>query len=319
METELLIRKRYQVQETLGVGGYGTVLRALDLQLRRNVAIKLPHLQNAKLPHLQNSNDTPAEAQNTEAVRRFQREARALARLRHNGVPQIYDFIDPDDPEGRPVIVMELIEGWNLADILKDVGTLPLPILLAVLHSLAVTIAAAHREEIIHRDLKPENIKIELSGRVVLMDFGCARGTENTTLGVTVASPARSKLIGSLGFLSPEQLNEGEIGPPSDVFCFGSLAYTLATGDNPFVAKKPVDTLANILEANFADPRAVRPDLPSGIVDLLHLVMATDPGQRPTATALIMAIEAELAKLWLAHPQTEVAAWLEMLKAHGKL
>ncbi|MDT4915724.1 MAG: eukaryotic-like serine/threonine-protein kinase, partial [Pseudonocardiales bacterium] len=211
-----LVANRYEIQELLGRGSMGAVYCARDVVLERDVALKL----------------FPAEAADPQQAVRYEQEARVLARLSHPGLVTVYDAgIDAtlaDAP--RPYLVMELVRGPTLADRLRD-GALPPEQVAAVAAQLASALAHIHRREVVHRDVKPANILLrdaEDGSRypaATLTDFGIARlidGTRITMTGYT---------LGTANYLSPEQLNGGEVAAASDIYSLGLVLLECLTGE----------------------------------------------------------------------------------------
>ena len=216
---------RYELRETIGVGGFATVHRAWDPALRREVALK------ALLPRL---------AADPVITRRFLTEARALARLRH---PNIVTVHDVGETERGPFFTMELIDGHTLSELIGDGGRLPLARVAAIMTSLCDAIDYLHRAGAVHRDVKAPNVMVERSGRVVLMDFGLVRTSDRTELTQT------GMLLGTPEYMAPEQVRGGPIGPAVDIYALGVLTYQLLSGQPPFSG----DTLA-VLYAHVNEP-----------------------------------------------------------------
>jgi len=226
---------RYQLLSLLGAGGMGEVYRARDTHLEREVAIKI-------LP--------PALASNAEALARFKREARAVAALSHPNILAIHDF---GSEHGVTYAVMELLEGETLRARLSrsalgwreavEIGT-----------EIAEGLAAAHAKGITHRDLKPENLFLTSAGQVKILDFGIARvkpavSSEAKTLTSTrpeTTEPGR--LIGTYGYMSPEQVRGEAVEGPSDLFALGIVMYELVSGRRPFAGESPMETMAAVLK-----------------------------------------------------------------------
>ena len=241
----------YEIQSPLGAGGMGEVYRARDTRLDRTVAVKI-------LPtHL---SDSP------EFRQRFEREARAISSLNHSHICQLYDVGSHD---GTDFLVMEFLDGETLAERLKK-GALPLPELLKVGLDVAGALEIAHRAGIVHRDLKPGNIMLTKGG-AKLMDFGlakpaalCAPGSASAPLlsaartisGPTPVSPLTTagSIVGTIQYMSPEQLEGKEADAGSDIFAFGAVLYEMATGKRAFEGKSQISVASAILEK---DPEAV--------------------------------------------------------------
>lgn len=265
IETELLLAGRYRVGETIGRGGMGVVHRAVDERLGRPVAVKL-------LP--------PTDGHHG---RRLRQEAKVLAQLDH---PALVRVLDVDDDGGRPFIVMELVEGTTLAERLRD-GPLDEPTVRRLGADLAAGLAHAHAKGIVHRDLKPANIVLTAEGPARIVDFGIARIADATRLTAT------GTVLGTAAYLAPEQLADGEVGPPADVYTLGLVLIEALSGRRPFDGNA-VETAA----ARLARPPAVPDGLAPPWPVLLAALTAIDPSQRPSsaevASRLAEPVEADL-------------------------
>ncbi len=233
----------YTIVEAIGAGGMGEVYRAHDQRLGRDVAIKV-------LPD--------AFANDAERLARFEREAKALAALSHFNVAQVYGF------EGR-ALVMELLEGETLRALLAK-G--PLPARKAVDYALQIArgLAAAHDRGIIHRDLKPENVFVVEDGHLKILDFGLARQMPQAGSGATETVPAGVQtdpgvVMGTVGYMSPEQVRGATLDARSDIFALGAVLYEMLTGRRAFRRETSSETLAAILNEHPPDITTVRADL----------------------------------------------------------
>ena len=262
-----LIASRYRLIEVLGQGAMGVVWRAHDTVLDRHIAIK-------------ELRPTPGVAAD-EALERFIVEARAAARLAHPNIVGIHDVFRESR---RVLIAMELIEGPTLDRLIAGSGALPATTVRAVMAQVAQALAAAHTAGVIHRDLKPDNIFWTSQGRAVVADFGLARiGAGRGTIEGTV--------MGTPGYMAPEQVRGTLAGAQADVFGWGAVAYELLTGRPPFGAAHDTDPVALAYRIVHEDPAPV--DVPGDPV-LAALVMATlakDPSHRPRdGQALVTAL-----------------------------
>jgi serine/threonine protein kinase len=243
---------RYRLADLLGRGGVADVYRARDLVLDRDVAVKILH-------------DTVDDAER----RRFVGEARMLARLSHAGVVTV---LDVGVSGTQTFLVMDLVEGTNLADVLRE-GPLPLERVGDIGSQLASAIAYAHAQGVIHRDVKPSNVLLGASGDAQLADFGIARivgdTMRHTRTGTTVGTPA---------YLSPEQARGAMVGPPTDVYSLGLVLLEALTGDRVFTGTPVESAVARLHRAP-----AVPDDLPDDWRALLVAMTATDPVDRPSA------------------------------------
>src|SRR5688572_17119830 len=226
----------YEIVPPLGAGGMGEVYRARDTKLDRVVAVKiLPRAMSA---------DADARA-------RFEREAKAVAALSHPNILAIFDFGAHD---GVAYAAMELLEGETLRGKLSG-G--PLTARRAVEYALQVChgLAAAHEKGIVHRDLKPENLFVTKDGRLKILDFGLAKVTpprtaqERETMAMTPAPGTQAGMVmGTVGYMSPEQVRAEEIDQRSDIFSFGSILYEMLSGRRAFKSDTPVETMTAILK-----------------------------------------------------------------------
>jgi Tol biopolymer transport system component len=223
----------YEIQSPLGAGGMGEVYRARDTRLGRDVAIKV-------LPE--------ALAKDADRLLRFEQEARTIATLNH---PNILGIHDVGAHDGAPFLVSECFEGQTLR---QKLNSGPLPVRLAVEYALGIAqgLAAAHDKGIVHRDLKPENVFVTRDGRVKVLDFGLAklvRPEERHEIGVTLTSPGTSPgmVMGTVGYMSPEQVRGEPSDARSDIFSFGAVLYEMLTGKRAFKRETPAETMTAIL------------------------------------------------------------------------
>ncbi|WP_274555285.1 serine/threonine-protein kinase [Streptomyces spiramyceticus] len=257
------IAGRYRVVEQLGRGGMGVVWRAVDEVLGREVAVK----------ELRTYNDASAPELSGLRVR-MQREARAAARVRHPGVIAVHDVADHD---GRPVIVMELIDGPSLDDVLNERGVLEPREAASIGVKVLEALGAAHRAGVLHRDVKPGNVLLEPGGRVVLTDFGIA-AMDDPGDGSTTHLTRSGELVGSLDYLAPERAQGHEPGPASDVWALGATLYAAVEGGSPFRRTSTWSTLTAIVQEPLPEPQRSGPLGP-----VLQKLMHKDPAQRPDA------------------------------------
>ncbi|MEU2951777.1 protein kinase domain-containing protein [Streptomyces xanthochromogenes] len=273
-----LLAGRYRVVERLGRGGMGVVWRAHDEVLGREVAVKeLRTFTDASAPEL------------GDLKLRMQREARAAARVRHPSVVAVHDVTEHD---GRPVIVMELVDGPSLDDVLTERGPLEPGEAAAIGAHVLGALAAAHQAGVLHRDVKPGNILLDASGRVVLTDFGIA-AMDDPGDGSATHLTRSGELVGSLDFLAPERAQGHQPGPASDVWALGATLYAAVEGAAPFRRTSTWSTLNAIV---VEPPPPARRAGPLGPV-LLRL-MDKDPARRPDAAtaARLLAEVAEAAR-----------------------
>src|SRR5579863_330168 len=223
----------YEITAKLGEGGMGVVYRAKDLQLERPVALKL----------------LPAEfAEDPERVAWLEREARLLASLNHPNIAQVYGFWANGETRA---LVMELVEGPTLSEFLAG-GPLPIEESLAIAIQIAQALTAAHDQGIVHRDLKPQNIKLAPGGRVKVLDFGLARrqAVTGSLIGDATTLNHATKagtILGTVGYMAPEQVRCEQIDTRADIFSFGCILYEVVTGERAFHRSSAIETLAAIL------------------------------------------------------------------------
>jgi serine/threonine-protein kinase len=256
---------RYRIIEEVGQGGMAVVYRAQDETLRREVAVKVLH------PHLL------AEA---ESRARLQREARAVAKLNHDGILQIFDY-SGDDAESS-FIVTEFIDGQTLKQFLAN-RKLPVPELAAlIVLEVGSALAHAHSAGIIHRDVKPENVMVRKDGAIKLMDFGVAQVVDLERMTVT------GQILGSPAYMAPEVLDGKTLDFRSDIFSVGVMLYQMATGALPFSGKNPHEVLKRIAEGRFADPRTVSPRVSDHLAKVIARSLARDPNDRYPQLSLML-------------------------------
>jgi eukaryotic-like serine/threonine-protein kinase len=262
----------YEIGAPLGAGGMGEVYRARDTKLARDVAIKV----------------LPREiAGDADRLARFEKEARMASALNHPNIVTIYEI---GQTEGTPFIAMELVEGKTLRETLAA-GALALKKLLAIAAQAADGLAKAHAAGIVHRDLKPENLMVTRDGFVKILDFGLAklvpvgfegsRGAENATVSRATAAGA---VLGTVGYMSPEQASGEPADFRSDQFSFGSILYELITGKRPFSRPTPAQTLSAIIESEPPALTTVSPTTPTNLVWVVERCLAKDPEDRYGST-----------------------------------
>ncbi|GCD47309.1 serine/threonine protein kinase [Streptomyces paromomycinus] len=273
--TGRLLGGRYRVTGQIGRGGMGVVCRAVDEVLGREVAVKvLRAYTDASAPEL------------ADLRTRMQREARAAARVRHPGVVTVHDVIDED---GRPVIVMELVDGPSLDDALDRGGPMDPREIAAIGAKVMDALDAAHQVGVLHRDVKPGNVLLERGqrragrpdtgvGRVVLTDFGIA-SIEAPDDGASTHLTRSGELVGSLDYLPPERAQGQPPSPASDIWSLGMTLYAAVEGSGaPFRRTSVWSTLTAIVSEPLPEPRRAGPLTP-----VLHALMAKDPAARPSA------------------------------------
>ncbi len=258
----------YKITEKIGEGGMGEVYRAEDTTLKREVAIKV-------LPE--------RFTQDTERLARFQREAQVLASLNHPNIAAIHSF---EHSDGVHFLAMELVEGETLAERVAK-GPLPVEEALEVSRQIAEGLEAAHESGIIHRDLKPANVKITPEGKVKVLDFGLAKALEGETAAADIShSPTRTDemtsagvILGTAGYMSPEQARGQAVDKRTDIWSFGCVLYEALTSRQVFGGETMTDILGAIVHKE-PDWEALPESTPQGIQRLLRRCLEKDPHDR---------------------------------------
>ncbi len=254
--TGTVLDGRYRVDTMIATGGMSAVYRGLDLRLDRPVALKIMESRYAGDQHF---------------LTRFQREARAVARLAHPGLVAVYD----QGIEGRhPYLVMELVEGGTLRELLRERGPMPPHAAAAVLAPVLGGLAVAHAAGLVHRDIKPENVLISERGEVKIADFGLVRAVAEAKITST------SVILGTADYLSPEQVSTGDADARSDVYSVGVLAYELLTGTTPFTGDSPLAVAYQRMDYDVPAPGAMIAGVPRQFDDLVRHATARDPARR---------------------------------------
>ena len=255
----------YVIESQIGAGGMGEVYRARDTRLRRKVALKFL------------CEDVADDAGRRS---RFESEARAVAALNHPNIVSIFDF---GQLNGYPYAVSELIEGQSLRALLRK-GAVPVRKLIDFAVQIADGLAAAHGAEIAHRDLKPENIMLSKEGRIKILDFGLAQRTphrlepspDGSGTGINLTEPGT--VVGTPGYMSPEQARGAGADYRSDQFSFGLVLYELATGKQAFAKSSTVETLTAILRD---EPAPIERKLPAPLRWAIDRCLAKEPRRFP--------------------------------------
>ncbi|WP_176832651.1 Stk1 family PASTA domain-containing Ser/Thr kinase [Geodermatophilus sp. DSM 45219] len=263
----LVLEGRYLLEERLARGGMSTVYAATDLRLHRTVAVKV------MAEHL---------AHDPTFVDRFTREARAAAMLSH---PNVVSVSDQGSDQGLVFLVMELVRGRTLRDLLQARGRLTVGEAFAVLEPVLAGLTAAHRAGIVHRDIKPENVLIGADGVVKVADFGLARALTGT--GQT--SHTGGVLIGTVAYLSPEQLERGRADARSDVYAAGVVLYEMLTGHPPYGGDTPLAVAYQHVHHDMPVPSDEVPGLPWEVDDLVARTTRRDPTVRPLDAGAFLA------------------------------
>jgi len=272
-----LIDGRYQLISQIAQGGMASIYSALDTRLDRKVAVKIMH------PHL---------AQDEAFVNRFIREAKAAAALTHPNAVSVQD--QGWNTNGVPAvfIVMEMVEGNTLREYLEESGKFGIAQTLQYLTAILGALTAAHKLGIIHRDIKPENILISHDGRIKIADFGLAHGA---LIGSTLTAES-SVVLGSVSYLSPEQVQRGISDSRSDVYSTGILAYELLVGEKPFSGDSPIQIA--YMHVNNRVPRVSqsRSDIPKELDELIFSATSANPDERPRDAGIFLAAIQDIAR-----------------------
>jgi serine/threonine protein kinase/beta-lactam-binding protein with PASTA domain len=265
-----LLDGRYRLGPVLARGGMSTVHRATDIRLDRPVAVKVMDPRLAADPAFR---------------ARFEREARSAARIDHPAVVDVHDQGTGMLGDGEPVvfIVMELVEGGTLRDVLRSQGGLPVPSALAVLVPVLDGLAQAHARGLVHRDVKPENVLISRVGEVKVADFGLV------TAAAQAGASHAGMILGTVAYLSPEQVTTGAADSRSDVYAAGVLAFELLTGAVPFTGDTPISVAYRHVHDDVPPPSSVVANVPPELDDLIVRATRRDPAARPADAAAFLA------------------------------
>ena len=257
-----LIDGRYQLLRQMAAGGMATIYEAVDTRLDRKVAVKIMH------PHL---------AQDEQFVERFIREAKASAALSHPNIVSVQD--QGWNQNGTPAVflVMEMVEGHTLREYLNEQGCLSVANGIKFLLPVLSALAAAHKLGIVHRDIKPENILISKEGRIKIADFGLAKGP---LLGTTMTAES-SIVLGSVSYLSPEQVQRGIADARSDVYSAGITAFEIFTGEKPFAGEEPIQIAYMHVNDRVPLMSTKKSGIPPELDQLIHRATNSDPDARP--------------------------------------
>jgi len=258
----------YRIQEEIGEGGMGRVYRAEDTNLSRQVAIKV----------------LPDEfAQDAERLARFEREAKLLAWLNHPNIASIYGL---EQADGKPFLVLELVEGQTLAERLKK-GRIPLDETLDICRQVAEGLEAAHQKGIIHRDLKPANVKVTPEGKVKILDFGLAKAfydqaapvDPSRSPAITDQMNAPGAILGTVAYMSPEQARGKPVDRRADIWAFGCVLYECLTGTRAFPGETIAESIAKILGSE-PDWTILPAENPPFVRAVLRQCLQKDPSLR---------------------------------------
>jgi serine/threonine protein kinase len=259
-----------RIETLLGRGGMGAVYRAQQESLGRAVALKVM---------------LPGRDADPQFASRFQREARVVAALNHPHVVQVYDTGRADD--GMLYLIMEFVDGRSLAQVIRDQGPLPIPVVLAVIRESAEGLAAAHAKALVHRDIKPDNLMISADARVKVMDFGLARPTEGGS--GDSALTMSGMILGTPNYISPEAARGEPADIRADLYSLGVTLWQCIAGKLPFTGPTPVQVLVQHIEAAPPDLAAAVPGCPRAVAELCRRLLAKRPEERFASPAELVA------------------------------
>ena len=288
---------RYRVGAMIARGGMSTVYRGSDLRLDRPVAIKVMK---------------PSFAADPSFLTRFEREARSAAGLAHRGVVGVYD----QGRDGNVVfLVMELVDGGTLRDLMHQQGALSVSVTMSILEPLLAALGAAHDAGLVHRDVKPENVLLSSRGEVKVADFGLVRAVSSQTMATG------DVILGTVAYLSPEQVSTGAADPRSDVYSAGIVAYEMLTGQTPYGGDNAISVAYQHVHSDVPPVTDLAPGVPLELDDLILAATRRDPMARPRdAGAFLAALVALRARLGLARvpvPVPRAAGSVQSTLARG--
>jgi eukaryotic-like serine/threonine-protein kinase len=255
-----ILAGRYRLERRIGQGGMAEVWVATDLQLDRRVALKWLR---------------PVLASDPVVAERFRREAIAVARLNHPNIVAVHDVFVHD---GRQAVVMQLVDGKSLRQLLDGQKRLGPELTIHIGAAVAGALDEAHRAGFVHRDVKPGNILVTSDGRVLLTDFGIAKGLDASGEDLT----SDNIMMGTAKYLSPEQVRGRKLDGRADLYSLGLVLYECLAGRVPFLGETDADTALARLQRDPTDLHRLRPTLPVGLVNLIHRTLARNPAHRPS-------------------------------------
>ena len=262
-----ILKDRYEVEDKIAAGGMGIVYAATDERLNRRVAVKILDERLAEDPSF---------------VERFRREARSVAALAHPNIARVFDYAEDGK---RHFIVMELVEGKDLARVIRDEGSLAPERAALITAQICMALDHAHSAGIVHRDMKPANVIVDGDDRVKVTDFGIARAMGESKLTVTGA------VMGSAHYISPEQAGGTEIGPASDIYSTGIVLYEMLTGAVPFTGESLMVVASRHITDDVPPPSALNQDVPEVYDSIVARATAKDPRRRfPDVAAMEAAL-----------------------------
>lgn len=247
---------RYRIENRIGIGGMGAVYKARDLELDRDVALKVIR---------------PEFEADEEVLARFKQEIILAREITHRNVVRIYDL---GLAEGIKFISMEFIEGKDLTTIVRQSGPMSVEDASLVVEQICLALDAAHQEGVVHRDLKPQNVMIASDGRVVVMDFGIARSLQDSSMTQTGA------LLGTPDYMSPEQVKGEQVDARTDIFALGIILFELLTGTLPYTGDTPMATMFKRTQEKAMPVRDLNPELPPYVGDIIRRCLEIQPHKR---------------------------------------
>ena len=259
---------RYEITELIGMGGMADVYKATDIVDKKTVAVKILKKEYAE---------------NEEFLRRFRNESKMVAALSHPNIVKVYDVGFSDKVQ---FMVMEYIDGITLREYMENEKVLTWKDSVHFIIQVLRALQHAHDKGIVHRDIKPQNIMLFTDGTIKVMDFGIAKSAKEQ------AYTATDQAIGTVYYISPEQARGDEVDEKSDIYSVGTMFYEMLTGQKPFDAEKPVSIAVMHMNNTPKRPRAINPDIPAGLEEIILRAMEKDPENRyQTASDMIKDIE----------------------------
>ncbi|MBQ4353897.1 MAG: protein kinase [Clostridia bacterium] len=252
----MVFDNRYRIERVIGIGGMAVVFKATDLLMRRIVAVKILKDEIAS---------------DEQSVKRFTNESRTVAMLSHPNIVNVYDASVRDNVK---YIVMEFVEGITLKNYMQHREVLNLREIISYTTQILRALDHAHKKGIVHRDIKPQNIMLLKNGVIKVMDFGIAKRPNSETVTMT------DKAIGTVYYISPEQVTGGEIDARSDLYALGAMMYEMATGRLPFTADTPVSVALMQVNETAPQPKEINPHIPAGLDQIITRAMEKDPDAR---------------------------------------